>query len=83
MSKLVKKVETLSKKDTMKKTTETFTRGQLEQQHGIAEANAFIAKGKYKRGYDNDGDEVFIKVSKKITNETERAQHMSMERRPA
>eukprot|EP00974_Lingulodinium_polyedra_P004759 446325-Lingulodinium_polyedra.AAC.1 len=45
MSKLVKKVETLSKKDTIKKTTETFTRGQLEQQHGIAEASAFIAKG--------------------------------------
>eukprot|EP00974_Lingulodinium_polyedra_P013890 1347310-Lingulodinium_polyedra.AAC.1 len=60
MSKLVKKVETLSKKDTMKKTTETFTRGQLDQDHGIAEASAFITKGKYQRGYDNDGDEVFI-----------------------
>ena len=46
------------------KTKEKFTRGELEQKHGIMEATRLIEKGKWEREEDSDGDSVYVKVSK-------------------
>ena len=45
-----------------------LTRGELEQRHGYLEANRLIAKGKWEQTVDSDGDEVFVKASKKRTH---------------
>ena len=82
MGRMVKKVETLSKKESLKDSVRTYTRGELEQIHGIAEASDFINRGKYKKSVDEDGDEVFTKSVKTFEQSTERAQHLHNERSP-
>ena len=41
-----------------------FVAGELEQIHGIQEADEFISKGKYAESEDSDGDIVYRKVTK-------------------
>ena len=37
--------------------------GEIEQEMGIRQANAFIDKGKFEKGEDSDGDSVYRKIS--------------------
>ena len=56
--------EELTRSHTQQIRKETLTKGQLEVQHGRAEARELIAKGKWKKTVDQDGDEVYERVQK-------------------
>ena len=64
----VKKVSKVSTKGTK---TVKYYRGELEQLHGVAEANAFIQKGKYVESEDSDGDICYRKTQKYEEEHTE------------
>ena len=55
-----------------KETLKPLYRGELEAQHGAAEAMAFIAKGKYREVYDKQGDVQYVKVSQEFEKSGER-----------
>ena len=57
-----------------------FTRGELEMIHGEREASEMIAKGKWVRNYDEDGDEVFVKAVRSTTTAAGRTQKMTFNR---
>ena len=52
----------------------------MEQIHGAAEAEQFIAKGKYEEDEDSDGDIVYRKVTKERTLAKTRAQEVVIKR---
>ena len=64
----VKEVERITQTDEKQTVKEELTRGELQQRHGFAEANRLIEKGKWEATVDSDGDEVFVKSSKKRTH---------------
>ena len=60
----VHEVQKVITRDSKGENVEFYYLGELEQIHGVAEANAFIAKGKYIEEEDSDGDVVYRKARK-------------------
>ena len=60
----VHEVKKISKVIAKGKNTVYYYKGELEQIHGVAEAKAFIKKGKYVESEDSDGDIVYKKTRK-------------------
>ena len=59
--------EEITQSRSLSKTVKPLYRGELEQIHGKAEAARFIRQGKWKAAKDDQGDEVFYKVSAEKT----------------
>lgn len=62
-----REVERITQSEEKSVIKERLTRGELEVRHGYAEANRLIARGKWEATVDSDGDEVFVKSSRKDT----------------
>eukprot|EP00974_Lingulodinium_polyedra_P066761 6461934-Lingulodinium_polyedra.AAC.1 len=69
---LVSMSDEITMSEIRRKKAVTLTRGQLEVQHGFMEASEMIAKGKYKRFLDADGDEMFVRVDQELVQEKSR-----------
>ena len=54
--------------------------GELRQIHGAQEAAGFIAKGKYKKTLDNDGDICYIKTQEKFVQRKKRETEVEADR---
>ena len=57
-------VHEVSKEDSHFTEGRWLYRGEVERQLGMAQAMRFIAKGKWEKGEDSDGDSVYRKVQK-------------------
>ena len=75
--------ESITQKHTMQKSATKYYRGELERIHGIEEANAFIAKGKYRETTDGQGDTCYVKVRESEIIGKERTATVSASRHSA
>eukprot|EP00928_Gymnodinium_smaydae_P061157 TRINITY_DN45311_c0_g1_i1.p1 TRINITY_DN45311_c0_g1~~TRINITY_DN45311_c0_g1_i1.p1 ORF type:complete len:372 (+),score=86.05 TRINITY_DN45311_c0_g1_i1:70-1185(+) len=64
---LVSKTVELINSNSKSKERRPYTRGELEQIHGVSEATRLIEKGKFTKDEDSDGDSVYIKTVKTET----------------
>ena len=65
----VASVRSITQTKTSGRDEREYTKGDLEQIHGVAEATALIRKGKFQEELDSDGDTVFIKSKRYRTEE--------------
>eukprot|EP00959_Pyramimonas_sp_CCMP1952_P110984 2321855-Pyramimonas_sp.AAC.1 len=64
---LESQVQTISRADTTQVKRQQYSRGELEQIHGVSEAQDFIDKGKFIEMEDEWGDKVYVKATKTHT----------------
>ena len=77
----IMKSSTIIDKTKKKETTTTgLYRGELERTHGKDEADDFIARGKYIKSKDEDGDEIYYKTQTKGSKSTAITERAELER---
>eukprot|EP00969_Alexandrium_andersonii_P132762 5870968-Alexandrium_andersonii.AAC.1 len=73
MRALVKEVQRLTRKETLEEKEVLYSRGELEQIHGEAETDEWIAKGKLVPEEDEWGDICYRKVQNARIRQLEKA----------
>ena len=77
---LVQLVESIKKEKKIGTKSVPMYFGELERKHGWEEATAFIAKGKYRKIVDAQGDAQYIKTQQYYVDEAAHSTTVSVER---
>ena len=77
---MIKVSEKYTNKQTKQNTKTEYTKGELIQIHGYDEAMDYIARGKFMKVYDQDGDPFYIKSKKTFTSTAERSNETHLNR---
>lgn len=80
MGRMIEKVQSLTRSEKKDSSSRTYTRGELTMIHTEAEAERFIAQGKYAMELDEDGDEVYRKTTHTHSKSLEMTEAMSRKR---